>query len=225
MRVRGGYVVVVAAAVALAFGSCSNSKPAKDDAVTLDGRAVDLTTPVLKVTDGGLWVLSAGFKWDICGEQACWVYDNDRHGGPDVFGLMVQGRHFRVLSARLTLTTNCGSQNNLTDGRTSDTGVYFLVQDTTAKNGGCWNGKAAREFNMAAGELVVTVQPAADSSCQGIIGVESVFGHSSGDAGRDVKVVTESGAYRVDWGDSLDRQEFTVIPGTPGNYDCSGAVK
>jgi hypothetical protein len=153
------------------------------------------------------------------------VYDDDRHGGPDVFGLFVQQRHFRVLSARLTLTTNCGTQNNLTDGHTDDMGVYFLVQDQTAKNDSCWNGKSAREFNMAAGELVLTVQPAADSSCHGIMGVEALFGHSRGDAGRNVKVVTESGAYRVDWGDGLDRQEFTVVPNTPGNYDCSGVPK
>jgi hypothetical protein len=210
----------------LAAGACTSTPP-KDDELSLDNGAVRLTTPQLKVTPSGAWALSASFAWDFCGDRGCFALEGLRHGGPDVFGVFLEsGPPVAVQTAKLTLRTSCGQETILSDARTSETGAYFLVQETTAKEGSCerfGRSGSGREFNMASGDVEAVVTPAAGAPCEGRLAVTSLFGHSYGDAGHNVKVAAgrEGDNPKVEWGDD-NRQVFTVLPSRNGLYDCTG---
>jgi len=228
MRFQGGRVAALTAVVLLAAGACT-SKPPKEDEVALDSNAVRLTRPELRVAPNGVWALSASFAWEVCGERACFAFEDGRHGGPDVFGVFLQGGPpIAVQSARLTLRTSCGHETTLGEARTSEIGAYFLVQEVTGKKGNCGRFGSEREFNMASGEVEAVVTRVDGAPCRGDFAVTSLFGHSYGNAGRNVQVAAgRAGDHpKVEWGEGDDnRQVFTVIPNVNGIYDCAGTAK
>jgi hypothetical protein len=79
---------------------------------------------------------------------------------------------------------------------------------------------------MASGKLEAVVTPVAGAPCPSVFAVTSLFGHSYGDAGRDVQVAArrDPDNPRIDWGDDSD-DHFTVLAGENGIYDCTGAPK
>ncbi len=226
MRIQGGRVGALTAMLLLAAGACTSS-PSEDDEVSLDSNAVRLTRPELKVAPTGAWTISASFTWDFCGERACFAFEDGRHGGPDVFGVFLRsGPPIAVQSARLTVRTNCGQETSLGDAHTSETGAYFLVQEVTRENESCGRFGSEREFSMASGQIDAVVTPAPGAACERDFAVTSLFGHSYGDAGRNVRVAAgrDGDNPKVEWGDDK-REVFTVIPNQNAIYDCAGKAK
>jgi hypothetical protein len=79
---------------------------------------------------------------------------------------------------------------------------------------------------MAAGKLEAVVTPAPGAPCPTVFAVTSLFGHSYGEAGREVQVAAgrDPGNPRINWGDGSD-DHFTLLPRENGIYDCTGAPK
>ena len=228
MRIRGATAAALTAVILLAAGACDTSPPKDDDKVSATPADVRLSRPALEVAPTGAWRLTATFTWSHCGERSCWTLDDRKHGGPDVFGVFLDnGPPIAVQTASLTLRSSCGEETALGDPRTTETGAYFLVQETTGTIGSCARFGSERTFNMAGGTVEAVVAPVAGAQCQAPIVVTSLFGHSYGDAGRNVQVAAgrEPDHPRIDWGDDSDRDRFQILPSQLGVYDCSGAPK
>jgi hypothetical protein len=117
--------------------------------------------------------------------RACYAYDERKHGGPDVFGVFLKsGPAITVQSASLRLHSSCGQGKTIGDAVTGEGGAFFLVQEVTGEENDCVRFEEERDFNMASGTLEAVVVPVAGTPCEGLISVNSVFGHSYGDAGR-----------------------------------------
>ena len=224
MRVRGrGATALVALLLFMVSAACRDTS-SDDRTVAYSSDDVQLPQPELKVMPGGAWRLSASFTWRTCGERACWTLDDGHHGGPDVFGVyLTSGPRIAVQSVKLTLRSSCGEQRPIGDAVTGEAGVFFLVQEATGKKGGCRRFKSERDFNMASGTMEAVVTPVAGTACQGILSVNSMFGHSYADGGRDVKVNAgqDSSRPRIDWG-ANESHQFQAVTANPGLYDCSG---
>ena len=227
MRVRGrGAAALVAVFLLVVLGACKDTAP-HDNTVAYSPDDVQLPQPELKVVSNGAWLLSASFAWRTCGERACWAYDDRRHGGPDVFGVFLKsGPRIAVQSAKLTLHSSCGQETTVGDAVTGEGGVFFLVQEMTGKKGDCVRFDSERDFNMASGTLEAVVTPVAGTPCEGVVSLNSLFGHSYADAGRGVKVDAgrDSDRTRIDWGGD-ERHQFSALSANPGLYDCAGSEK
>jgi hypothetical protein len=227
MRIQGGTAAALTAVILLAAGACDSSPPKDDDKVSYSSNDVRLSRPELKVAPNGAWRLTATFTWSHCGERPCWALDDRKHGGPDVFGVFLEGGPpVAVQAASLMLQSSCDGGTSLGDARTSETGAYFLVQEVTGEKGSCERFGSEREFNMASGKLEAVVTLVAGAPCPSVFAVTSLFGHSYGDAGREVQVAAgrDPDNPRIDWGDDSE-DHFTVLAGENGIYDCTGAPK
>ena len=228
MRARGGTSAALSALLLVAVTvACGEDSP-RTERVPYSNDDVQLPQPELKVVPTGAWLLSADFAWRTCGERACWAFDQRRHGGPDVFGVILQqGPRVTVQSASLRLRSSCGRETSLHDAVTGDAGAIFLVQDATGKKGSCDRFASERDFTMASGRLEVLIAPVAGSPCGPLLSVDSLFGHSYNDTGRQVKVNAgrSPDGQRIDWGEGDQTHQFQALTATPGIYDCSGAPK
>jgi hypothetical protein len=227
MRSRGDQAIAVAAMMLLGIGACRGSDTAD---VSSPSSAGDVALPKaeLKVVPGGAWLLTASFAWRTCGERACWFHDEGRHGGPDVFGVYLSTPPVTVESAQLTLQSSCRHETRLSrsDAVTGEAGAFFLVQERTGTKNSCEDRGAGPDFNMASGTVEAVVRVAAGAPCEGLVSVTSLFGHSYGDTGKDVKVNAghSTDGRRIDWGGDATHQ-FQTVGAESGTYDCSGAPK
>ena len=228
MRARGGTSAALSALLLFAVSVACKEDSSGTERVAYSNDDVHLPKPELKVVPTGAWLLSADFAWRTCGERACWAFDKRQHGGPDVFGVILQrGPRFTVQSASLRLRSSCGQETSRHDAVTGDEGVIFLIQDETRKKGSCDRFDSERDFTMASGRVEVLIAPEAGTPCGPLIGVESLFGHSYNDTGRQVKVNTGHApdGSRIDWGEGDQTHQFQALTATPGIYDCSGVPK